>query len=431
MRHTFGPISALLLAVALLLTGNGLLGTLIPVRGHLESFSTFSIGLLGSSYFLGFAAGCVLGPYLVRRVGHIRTFTAMASIVSAAALGHGLIAVPLPWWALRVVTGFCFAVLYIVIESWLNERSTNANRGTVLSAYLFINLTVITVGQMMLTLSDPADLTLFALASILVSAAVVPVALSAAAAPQPIETVKVRIRRIYRTSPIAFGGCLGIGLANGAFWTLAPVFVQRSGFDVTAVALFMSATVLGGAAGQWPTGLLSDRMDRGHLIIIMAGLSGLLGIALIASTGLPLPWVLGAAAAWGAFSFPLYAVTVAQANDQARASEFVEISSGLLLIYAAGAITGPMIATGFMHVLDPGGLYAFTAATHVLVMVFAHWQRGRTKPVPAEEQTPFTEALQAAQTVSPTFDTVIQEAHVQEQESETVPNGQPAEASHE
>lgn len=424
MRHTFAPISALLLAVALLLTGNGLLGTLIPVRGHLESFSTFSIGLLGSTYFLGFAAGCILGPYLVRRVGHIRTFTAMASIVSAAALGHGLIALPLPWWGLRVVTGFSFAVLYIVIESWLNERSTNENRGTVLSAYLFINLTVITVGQMMLTLSDPADLTLFALASILVSAAVVPVALSAAAAPQPIETVRVRIRKIYHTSPLAFAGCLGIGLANGAFWTLAPVFVQRSGFDTTAVALFMSATVLGGAAGQWPTGLLSDRMDRSRLIIIMSGLSALLGIALIASTGLPLPWVLGAAAAWGAFSFPLYAVTVAQANDQAQVSEFVEISSGLLLIYAAGAVVGPLVATSFMDVLDPGGLYAFTAAIHVLVVVFAYWQWGRTKPVPAEEQTPYTEALQAAQTVSPTFDTVIQETHVQEHESDPAPEPQ-------
>lgn len=426
MRHTFGPISALLLAVALLLTGNGLLGTLIPVRGHLEAFSTFSIGLLGSTYFLGFAAGCIFGPYLVRRVGHIRTFTAMASIVSAAALGHGLIALPLPWWGLRVVTGFSFAVLYIVIESWLNERSTNENRGTVLSAYLFINLTVITVGQMMLTLSDPANLTLFALVSILVSAAVVPVALSAAAAPQPIQTVKVRIRKIYHTSPIAFAGCLGIGLANGAFWTLAPVFVQRSGFDVTAVAMFMSATVLGGAAGQWPTGLLSDRMDRSRLIIIMSGLSGLLGIALIAATGLPLPWLLGAAAAWGAIAFPLYAVTVAQANDQAQASEFVEISSGLLLIYAAGAVIGPMIATGFMDVLDPGGLYAFTAFTHALVVVFAYWQWGRAKLVPTEEQTPYNEALKAAQTVSPTFDTVIQETHIQEHQFDPPPEAQSA-----
>jgi MFS family permease len=413
MRHTFAPISALLLAVALLLTGNGLLGTLIPVRGQMEAFSTFSIGLLGSTYFLGFAAGCIFGPHLVRRVGHIRTFTAMASIVAAVSLGHGLIALPAPWWAMRAATGFCFAVLYIVIESWLNERATNETRGTILSAYLFINLTVITIGQMMMTLADPAQLTLFAVTSILVSIAVVPVALSAAAAPQPIETVQVRVRKLYRTSPIAFIGCLGVGLANGAFWTLGPLFVQRSGFGITAVALFMSATVLGGAAGQWPAGYFSDRVDRRRMIVAMAGLAGLAGVALIAMSGLPLVWLLAMAAAWGAFAFPIYAITVAQANDHAAATEFVEISSGLLLVYAAGAVTGPMIATAFMNVLVPGGLYAFTAFVHALVLACAWWQLGREKPVPAEEHTPFVEALQAAQTVSPTFDAEIQESHVQ------------------
>lgn len=416
MRHTFAPIAALLLAVALLLTGNGLLGTLIPVRGQLEAFSTFSIGLLGSTYFLGFGAGCIYGPYLVRRVGHIRTFTAMASIVAAVSLGHGLIILPAPWWTMRVVTGFCFAVLYIVIESWLNERSTNETRGVVLSAYLFITLTVITIGQMMITLSDPAGLTLFALASIMVSAAVVPVALSAAAAPEPIDTVRVRIGKLYRTSPIAFAGCLGVGLANGAFWTLAPLFVQRAGFDIAAVAMFMSATVLGGAAGQWPTGFLSDRLDRGRMIVAMSGLCGLLGAALIMLSNWPLTWLLGAAAAWGAFAFPLYAVAVAQANDRARPAEFVETSSGLLLVYAAGAVIGPMVATIVMDVLRPGGLYAFTASVHVLLMLLAHRQLRREKPVPTTEYTPFADALQAAQTISPTFDAETQEAHLHDSE---------------
>lgn len=425
MRRTFAPVAALLLAVALLLMGNGLLGTLIPVRGQLEAFSTISIGLLGSTYFLGFAAGCLYGSRLVRRVGHIRTFTAMASLVSAVSLGHGLMVLPQPWWVMRIATGFCFAVLYIVIESWLNERSTNENRGTVLSAYLFINMTVITIGQMMMTLSDPAGLVLFALASILVSVAVVPVALSAAAAPQPIETVQVRIGRLLRTSPIAFTGCLGVGFANGAFWTLAPLFVQRSGFDVTAVALFMSATVLGGAAGQWPIGVLSDRMDRSRLIIGISVLSAALGIALIVAGSLA--WLLAAAAAWGAIAFPLYAVVVAQANDRASSTEFVEISSSLLLTYAAGAIIGPVVATGFMDRLDPAGLYAFTACVHALVAGFAYWHLRRQTPMPDEEQIPFTEALQAAQTVSPAFDVQIQDAHVQEDDRESASTEHPEE----
>jgi len=417
MRHTFAPIAALLLAVSLLLTGNGLLGTLVPVRAQLEAFSTISIGLLGSTYFLGFAAGCLYGPYLVRRVGHIRTFSAMASVVAAVSLGHGLIALPIPWWAMRVVTGFCFAVLYIVIESWLNERSTNENRGTVLSAYLIINLTVITLGQMMLTLSDPAELTLFALASILVSVAVVPVALSGAAAPQPIESVHVRVRRLYRTSPVAFSSCLAVGLANGAFWTLAPLFVQRSGYGVTAIALFMSATVLGGALGQWPVGRLSDRMNRGTLTLWMSLAAGGLGAVVIGASQVSLPWLLAAAAAWGALSFPLYAVAVALANDHAQISEFVEVSSGLLLAYAAGAVVGPIVATGFMNVLEPGGLYAFTATIHLLLVAFAYRFHMRERPVPEEEHIPFNEALQAASTVSSSFDAEIQQTHLEEQET--------------
>jgi MFS family permease len=350
----------------------------------------------------------------------------MASIVSAISLGHGMIALPLPWWAMRAATGFCFAVLYIVIESWLNERSTNQNRGTVLSTYLVINLTVITLGQMMMTLSDPAGLTLFALASILVSAAVVPVALSAAAAPQPIEAVRVRIRKLFRTSPIAFAGCLGVGFANGAFWTLAPLFVQRSGFDVTAVAFFMSATVLGGAASQWPVGRLSDHMDRGRLIVVMSGLSVVVGVAVVIASGVSLTWLLVAAAAWGGTAFPLYSIAVAQANDRAKMAEFVETSSGLLLTYAAGAILGPVMATVFMDLFNENGLYWFTAGVHLLVVSYAYWQLSREKPVPEEEHIPFTEALQAASTISSTFDVEIQQAHVQEQEAGRE-DGQPAE----
>jgi len=194
------------------------------------------------------------------------------------------------------------------------------------------------------------------------------------------------------------------------------------------VALFMSATVLGGAAGQWPAGLLSDRMDRGRLVVIMCALSLLMGAAVVAASGASLPWLLGAAAAWGAFAFPLYAVTVAQANDRAKPSEFVEVSSGLLLTYAAGAVVGPMIATGFMNAIRPGGLYVFTLLTHLLVAAVALVLLWRQRPVPEEEEehVPFSEALQAAQTVSPTFDVQIQEALVQDTGKEPREDAPPA-----
>jgi len=405
MTKTFAPVAALLFAVALLLTGNGLLGTLIPVRAQLDDFSIFSIGLLGSAYFVGFGAGCFYGPHLLRRAGHIRVFTAMASIVSAVALGHGLISIPLPWWLMRGVTGFCFAVLYIVIESWLNEASTNETRGKVLSAYLVINLTVITIGQMMLTLDDPAEFNLFALTSILVSLAVVPIALTAARAPRKIETVHLRIRKLFETSPIAFIGCVGVGLANGAFWTLAPLFVQRAGYDVDSVALVMSATVLGGAIGQWPIGRLSDRMDRGTLLGWVALAAGVLSVGVIVASALSIGWLLIAAATWGALSFPLYAVAVAQANDHAQPSEYVEVSGGLLFAYAAGAVIGPLVATVFMKILEVGGLYVFAASVQVALAMFTYRQLKRGKPlVETEHHLTMQEALQTAHTVSTVFD---------------------------
>ncbi|HKJ52534.1 MAG TPA: MFS transporter [Gammaproteobacteria bacterium] len=409
MTKTLAPVAALLLAVALLLTGNGLLGTLIPVRAQLENFSIFSIGLLGSAYFVGFGAGCFYGPHLLRRVGHIRTFTAMASIVSAVVLGHGMIALPFPWWLMRGVTGFCFAVLYVVIESWLNEVSTNKTRGTVLSAYLVINLTVITVGQMMITLDDPATLGLFALASILVSIAVVPIALTESEAPRQIETVQLRIGKLYRTSPIAFVGCIGVGLANGAFWTLAPLFVQRSGYDIHAVALVMSATVLGGAIGQYPIGRLSDRMDRGKLLGWVALAAAVLSVGVILAGGLSNWALMAAAAAWGSLSFPLYAVAVAQANDHAEPTEYVEISSGMLFAYAGGAVIGPMVATVFMKVAGAGGLYIFTAAVQLSLAFFTYRQLKRGKPLPeTEHRLSMAQAMQTAHTVSTVFDANMQ-----------------------
>jgi len=292
-----------------------------------------------------------------------------------------------------------------------------------------VTLTVTTVGQMMITLSDPARLTLFALAAILVSAAVVPVSMSTAKAPEPIDTVRVHPLRLFRNAPAAVAACLGVGLANGAFWTLAPLFVQRAGFDVTAVALFMSATVLGGAAGQWPLGRLSDRMDRGRLILMIAAAAGLLGAALVFAAGLPLSWLLGAAVAWGAFAFPLYAVAVAQANDHAAPNEFVETSSGLLLVYAAGAIVGPLVATSVMNTLRPGGLYAFTALVHLAVVAAAWWYLRRETPLGDAEHTPFTEALQAAQTVSTAFHMEIQEANLQERDAEAADDGTPSDTS--
>jgi MFS family permease len=404
MTRTIAPVAALLLSVAILLTGNGLQGTLLPVRAQLEEFSTLDIGILGSAYYLGFAAGCFLSPLLVRRVGHIRAFTAMSAIASAAVLVHAVYTYSWVWWVVRALTGFCFAALYAVIESWLNERATNETRGKVMSAYLIIQLTVITLGQMMITLSDPAQFALFALASILVSVAAVPVAMTSAAAPAPIERVKVRIRHLIGVSPVGFAGSFAHGMAGGAFWSLAPLFGSRNGMGVSGIAVFMSITVVAGAAGQWPIGRLSDRTDRRSVLIFACAGAALAAIGMIFLRFLSVHSMYAYAALWGFFAFPLYAIAVAHANDFAKPTEFVEVSSGLLLVYGAGAVLGPVIASQAIVVVGPDGLFGTTAAVHLVLIVFVLWRKHVREAPPMEEHVTFVEALQATTTASATFD---------------------------
>ncbi len=402
--NPIAPIFVLLISVAILLTGQGLQSILLPVRAQIEELSTPIIGMMGSAYFLGFAVGCVMCPHLVRRVGHIRGFAAMTAVASAAPLVHLMWITPLGWILTRSITGMSLAALYVIIESWLNERSSNESRGLVLSVYMVINLTVITAGQMMLTLSDPAGFHLFALAAILVSIAAVPVALTRGAQPSPLEAVRVRPLRILAISPVAFVGCAGIGLANGAWWALGPLFAPNEGADVALTAVFMSACVIGGAVGQWPLGRISDGMDRRRVIVSAALLAALAAVALLYARARVPQLLYAVSALWGAAAFPLYTLAVAHANDAAEGEELVEVSSGLLLTYAAGAVAGPVLASSFMQAFGPGALFVHTAVVHLGLAGFTLWRILREPAISLEDQVPFTEALQAAETVSTAFD---------------------------
>lgn len=371
MIVALAPVSALLISVALLQMGNGLQGTLLPVRANIEQFASTEIGLIGTAYFIGFGLGCYFGGRLVQRAGHIRTFAAMASLASTTALLHALFVEPIFWSAARGLTGFCFAVLYVVVESWLNERSTNETRGAVLSAYNAINLTVITVGQMMITLYDPANFPLFILASVLVSVCVVPLSMTKSEAPAPVQIVRLRLAYLYRISPLGCIGALAVGMVNGSFWTLGPVFALDSGMLVTGAAIFMSVSVLAGAAAQWPLGHLSDLTDRRRVILlscVMASMAGAITLMPFATT----QWgIYLTATVFGIFAFPLYSIAVAHLNDFIPPDEFVEASSGSLLLYAIGAALGPLPAALAMEHVGPAGLFLFTATVHLLTAALA------------------------------------------------------------
>ena len=389
MRTVLSPIAALLLSVAILVMGNGLQQTLLPVRASLESFDALEIGLMGSAYYLGFVLGCVRGGRLIQRVGHIRAFTALAAIASTVALVHALSVQPYMWTLMRALTGFCFAGLYLVIESWLNDKADNTNRGFIMGIYTMVNLSVIVAGQMMLTLADPQQFPLFALASILVSIAAVPVALTASPQPAPLAEARLRPIRLYRLSPVGVVGVFLVGITNGAFWALGPAYAAGIGAGTDEIAIFMSIAVMGGALAQWPAGRLSDRFDRRFVLIggCILGIVGALGLVLVGGAG---GWPLAALAClFGAAALPLYAICVAHAFDFVERKDLVEAASGLLLANGAGSVIGPMVAAGAMREAGPAGLFACTAAFHLLLGGFALWRMTRRTALPAEARTGF------------------------------------------
>ncbi len=412
MIASIAPISALLLSVALLQLGNGLQGTLLPVRAQIEAFGQIELGALGSAYFLGFLIGCYLGPWLVRGAGHIRAFTAMVALSSALVLAHPLVIDPVFWLILRAATGFCFAVLYMVIESWLNERATNATRGLAFASYAIVSFGTLGLGQLLLSVDSPQGYPLFLIASILVSVAAVPIALTRAVEPQPIEYIHIRLGHLYRRSPVGLVGAFLVGGVSGSVWSLAPIFFAGGTSSTQVIALFMSVLVLMGALGQWPLGLLSDRMDR-RLVIAATGFVALwAGVALAAlgpQTGL---MALALAGAFGFFSFPLYMLCVAHMNDSVEPDGFVEAASGLLLIWGAGAVLGPLLASNAIAQIGLSGLFVTTACLHALLLGFVIYRMSRRAARPADERGEFIDAVRVGQTVS-TVDPLAQEEPAQ------------------
>jgi MFS family permease len=407
MIRAIASITALLLGVAILLTGQGLQGTLLPVRATMENFSTVAIGAFGAAYFLGFTVGCWRGAGLVQRVGHVRVFAAMTALASASPLLHGMWIDLWVWSVLRFVSGFCFAILYVVIESWLNETSTNDNRGSVFSIYVLINMTMLAAGQQMMLMDDPSVMTLFALSSVLVSLAAVPVVLSTAPTPRELHgDTRLDIPYLYRTSPAGMLGSLATGLANGSFWALAPVFTISFSSDVSLTAWFMTAAVIGGAASQWPLGAWSDRVDRRFVMGVSATLAiAVSGAIWFLSDRLTHGGLILLGGLWGAFAFPLYSLSIAHSNDHAAEDQFVVVSSGLLLMYGIGAVVGPVISSIAMYWLGSVGLFAFTGAVHVVLCAYLLQRRLRRGKARAEAQVAFTEALTASHTTSQVYET--------------------------
>lgn len=389
MFKSVAAIAALLTAVAILLCGNGLQGTLLAVRGDNEGFPTALIGALMSCYFAGFIVGCRITPGFIMSVGHIRTFVALASIASAAALIHPLFVEPIAWGALRAVTGCCFAGLIMVIESWINERATNANRGRILAVYRVIDLVATTLGNALLATANPDGFELFAIASILVSLALVPVALTRAPAPKPIAKARLDIPKLFRVSPVAAIGVPIIGLGNAAFWAIGPVYAQKLGYDKSVIAAFMSAVIIGAAALQWPLGWLSDKIDR-RLVMLGSAVGGAAtAFALARFGGMGEIYLIGIGALFGAFAIPMFGLTTAHANDHADPDAAVSTSGGLLLLHGSGSVVGATLGGLILGLLGPGAVFVYIGIVYVAFAAVCLSRIAMRGPAPEGSKSPF------------------------------------------
>lgn len=387
MFQAIANFRALLVAVALLLAGNGLLATLLALRANASGFSLEVTGLILAFYHLGFILGSLNAGRFITRVGHIRAFAAFAAIASSSALAHALDAQPLTWMVLRLFTGGAMAGLFMVTESWLNEGANGEMRGRLLSAYMIVNLAGMAAGQLLLASGDPLDFELFALAAILASLALVPVALTHALAPELPAPHPMSLRILYANSPLGLIGCIGSGVVMGSFWAMAPVFAADLGYDTQGVARFMFATIAGGILLQYPIGRLSDHVDR-RLVIAGTCLAAALAAAALGGFAETGAWLaLPLAVLFGGLVYPIYSLAVAHTNDFADQRQFVAVGSALLLTYGCGAAAGPVLAGAVMGQTAAASLFYLIAAVLLAVAVFAVYRTAIRAAPPPEERT--------------------------------------------
>lgn len=401
MLRTLIPVWPLFFGLGMIMIGNGLQGTLLGVRASIEGFPTWLVGVVMSGYYIGFLCGSVVVPKFLAQVGHIRVFAAMASLASSTVLLHGVFLDPMAWLPVRVLTGFSYAGLYIVAESWLNGSATNKTRGQIMAVYLLITYVGLSVGQFLLNVADPAKLELFVLTSILVSLALVPISLANRPAPEFSEPETTSVKKLYKTSPLGLTSVIHSGFAMGVIFAIAPVFAMASGMTGGQIAGFMAAMIIGGVVFQIPVGWLSDRMDRRILIIVNAAVAAALCFLCASMVDTYNAMLLLVLALFGGASMTIYGLGLAHTNDHVDPNKIVATSATMILMNGAGACLGPIIVTTMMQVLGEETFFPFVGATYFAVAVYGTLRICVRGSIPVEEQGDFVAMPARSSTIVP------------------------------
>lgn len=366
----------LLLGILLVMVGNGVQGSLLGIRGTLQGFTTFQLSIVTSAYFLGFLMGSRLAPLLIQKVGHVRVFAALGSIISAVLVLYPVLLEWQIWAFMRVLIGLAFAGVYITAESWLNNAADNETRGQALSAYMIVQMLGIIGAQVLIGFGNPLDFVMFVIPAVLVSLSFTPMLLAATQTPT-FETQKsLSFHELFRISPL---GCVGILISGGVFsamFGMASVWGTLALLSVKQIALFTSALYVGGLILQYPIGWLSDRMDRRRIMLWMA-VAGALVMAVATLVALPFWALLIVAAILGGITYPMYSLLIAYTNDYLSREEMAAASAGMIFLNGLSAIFGPLITGWLMGVVGPRGFFLFVGVLYTVQAAYTGWRMMR------------------------------------------------------
>ena len=387
MLAVFRNSWALLLGMFLLMLGNGMQGTALGLRGGLESFGSTTMGFVMAGYFAGFLGGAQAAPWLVRRVGHVRVFAALGSLISAAFIVFAAVVDPVAWTIMRFVVGFCFSGVYVVAESWLNDSSSNEMRGRTLSAYLMMQMLGIITAQGLVNVADPGGYNLFVIMSVAVSVSFAPMLLSAGPAPAFSATRRMSLKKLFRTSPL---GCIGTFLLGAVFacqFGMAPVYGTAIGLSTSEISIFIGAIYVGGLVLQYPIGWASDRMDR-RLLIVIVTLTGAAGCLVGLAVGGSFYALVVSAFFIGGTSNPLYSLMIAHTNDFLANEDMASASGGLIVLNGIGAAGTPVLVGYLMQGLGASVYLVFIALVMALIGVYGLYRMTVRPTRPAAETGP-------------------------------------------
>ncbi len=371
--------------LALIMAGNGLQGTLLGLRASYEDFGTFSIGIIMSLYYAGYLFGSVSAPRLVQSVGHIRVFTAMTALASITILLHGVFLNPVIWMAVRIITGFSFAALYIVVESWINKMATMQTRGRMLAIYLIVHYSALAAGQFLLYIAPPETIQPFILTSVLISLAALPIALSNRPGPKIEALEPFSLKDLFRVSPLGFVGVFLSGAAVGVLFSLTPVFGTKTGMSTEEIAAFMAVFIVGGIFGQFPLGMLSDKIGRRKTIIFVCSAAFLTGILCFLATGNGMAFY-AFFFFFGFLGLSVYPLCNAYTFDHLKPEQYVSASGALILVNGAGAVSGPVLVSALVDIAGPDVFFPAISTFYLACILFGLYRSTRRETIPTAEQ---------------------------------------------